>query len=160
MLFNYICGINNKMVNINYKHILKHLHKLLRLKCVTLDRVVLTPQLLKWHLLKQGLKDEHSVNALLSLKDKQDVKFMYLLSSIATLPPALPSNLPSKQQSYKILHLLGGLYSHLLEVYTNVTLSLHQQLIHLSATTHLILAFYAKEKGGLMPSQALCYPCT
>jgi len=76
-----------------------------------------------------------------------------LLSSIATLPPALPSDSPSKQQSWKILHLLSGLYSHLLEAYTNVMLSLHQQLIHLSAAAHLILSFYAKEMGGSMPSQ-------
>jgi hypothetical protein len=32
-------------------------------------------------------------------------------------------------------------------------LSLHQQLVHLSAAAHLILSFYTKEKGGSMPSQ-------
>ena len=121
---------------------------------MTLDGVVLTPQLLKRHLLKQGIKDERGINALLSPKDKQDVKLMYdLLSSIATLPPALPSDSLSEQQSRKILRLLGGMYSHLLEAYTNVMLSLHQQLVHLSAAAHLILAFYTKEKGGSMPSQ-------
>jgi hypothetical protein len=154
-LFNYICGINGETADIDYKHILKRLRNtLLRLKCMTLDGVVLTPQLLKRHLLKQGLKDERGVNALLSLKDKQDVKLMYdLLSSIATLRPALPSDLPSEQQSRKILRLLGSLYSHLLEAYTNVMLSLHQQLVHLSAAAHLIIAFYAKEKDGSMLSQ-------
>jgi hypothetical protein len=121
---------------------------------MTLDGVVLTAQLLKRHLLKQGLKDERGVNALLSPKDKQDVKLMYdLLSSIATLPPALDTDSPSEQQSRKILRLLGNLYSHLLEVYTNINLSLNQQLVHLSAAAHLILAFYTKEKGGSMPSQ-------
>ena len=104
--------------------------------------------------MKQGLKDERGVNALLSPKDKQDVKLMYdLLSSIATLPPALDTDSPSKQQSRKILRPLSNLYSHLLEVYTNINLSLHQQLVHLSAAAHLILAFHAKEKGGSMPLQ-------
>ena len=121
---------------------------------MTLDGVVLTPQLLKRHLLKQGLKDERGINALLSPKDKQDVKLMYdLLSSIATLPPPSQDDSPSEQQSRNILYLLSKLYSHLLEVYTNINLSLHQQLVHLSAAAHLILAFYAKEKGGSMPSQ-------
>ncbi|KIM80525.1 hypothetical protein PILCRDRAFT_822243 [Piloderma croceum F 1598] len=61
---------------------------------MTLDGAVLTPQLLKRHLLKHGLKDERGINALLSLKDKQDVKLRYdLLSSIATLPP------PSREDS-------------------------------------------------------------
>jgi hypothetical protein len=65
----------------------------------------------------------------------------------------LQEDLPSEQQSCNILCLLGKLYSHLLEVYTYINLSLHQQLIHLSVAAHLILAFYVKEKGGAMPSQ-------
>jgi hypothetical protein len=77
VLFNYICGLNGETADIDYKHILKRLRNtLLRLKCITLDGVVLTPQLLKRHLLKQGLKDERGINALLSPKDKQDVKLM------------------------------------------------------------------------------------
>ena len=121
---------------------------------MTLNGVVLTPQLLKRHLLKQGLKDERGINALLSPKDKQDVKLMYdLLSSIATLPPPSQDDSPTEQQSRNILCLLGKLYSHLLEVYTNINLSLHQQLVHLSAAAHLILTFYVKEKGCSMPSQ-------
>ena len=154
-LFNYSCGINDETADIDYKHILKHLcNTLLRLKCMTLDGVVLTPQLFKWHMLKQGFKGEHGINALLSPKDKQDIKLMYeLLSSIAALLPTLPSDSPSEQQLHKILCLLGGLYSYLLGAYTNIMLSLNQQLVHLSSTAHLILAFYAKEKGGSMHSQ-------
>ena len=76
-----------------------------------------------------------------------------LLSSIATLPPALDTDSPSEQQSRKILRLLGNLYSHLLEVYTNINFSLHQQLVHLSAAAHLTasIATYARyrRKPGL-----------
>jgi hypothetical protein len=98
-LFNYLCGSAEETADIDYKHILKCLwNTLLQLKCMALDGVVLTPQLLKWHLLKQGLKDEHGINALLLPKDKQDVKLMYdLLSSIATLPPPLDTDSPSEQ---------------------------------------------------------------
>ena len=47
-LFNFLCGIDNETADIDYKHILKRLRNtLLRLKCMTLDGVVLTPQLLK-----------------------------------------------------------------------------------------------------------------
>jgi hypothetical protein len=45
--------------DINYKHLLKWLRNtLLHLKCITLDGVVLTPQLLKCHLMTLGIKDE------------------------------------------------------------------------------------------------------
>ena len=82
------------------------------------------------------------------------MKLMYdLLSSIATLLPPLDTDSPSKQQSRNILCLLGKLYAHLLEVYTNISMSLHQQLVHPPSAAHLILAFYAKEMGGPMPSQ-------
>jgi hypothetical protein len=78
---------------------------------MTLDGIVLTPQLIKSHLLKAGLKDEHRINAFLSLEDKQDVKLMYdLITSIATLPPATALDTPGEQQAQTILHLLGHLY--------------------------------------------------
>jgi hypothetical protein len=154
-LFNYLCGAYDVTADIDYKHLLKRFRNtLLRLKCITLDGVVLTPQLLKRHLMTLGIKDERGINALLSPKDKQDVKLMFdLLSSIASLPPPPSTDSPSVQQSRKVLRLLGCLYAHLLEAYTNVDLTLHQQLTHLSAAAHLVLAFYAKEKGRAMPSQ-------
>ena len=148
-LFNYLCGAYDMMADINYKHLLKWLHNtLLCLKCITLDGVVLTSQLLKCHLITLGIRDKWGINALLSPKDKQDVKLMFdLLSSIASLPPPSSTNSPSVQQSCKVLQLLSCLYAHLLGAYTNVNLTLHQQLTHLSAAAHLVLTFYTKEKG-------------
>jgi hypothetical protein len=153
-LFNYLCKPDNVIADFEYKHVLKRLQNmLLQLKCTTLGSVVLTPQLLKNHLLQHILKDERGVNALLSPKDKQDVKLMYdLLSSVATLPPAPPSSLPAEQKTRDTLRLLGHLYTYFLETYTNVNLLLHQQLVHLAAATHLVMAFYKKEKGRVMPS--------
>jgi hypothetical protein len=154
-LFNYKCGKDEESADVEYKHVLKHhCNTLIQQKCMTLDGIVLTLQLLKSHLLQQGLKDERGVNALLLPKDKQDVKLMYdLLSSIATLPPTPLSSSPTEQKTRNVLCLLGCIYTYLLETYTNVNLSLHQQLVHLAAIAHLVMAFYRKEKGGVMPSQ-------
>jgi len=152
---NLRCGSNQKTPDFEYKHVLKRLRNtLLRMKCTTLDGVVLTPQLLKSHLLQHMAKDERGVNAILSPKDKQDVKLMYdLLTSIATLPPASLLSSPVEQKTRVVLRLLGHLYAHLLETYTNIHLTLHQQLEHLSSAAHLVLVFYKREKGGVMPSQ-------
>ena len=58
-LFNYLCGEDDLTGDIDYKHILKRLRNtLLRLKCMTLDGVVLTPQLIKAHLLNASMLDE------------------------------------------------------------------------------------------------------
>jgi hypothetical protein len=88
VLFNYLCGEDNITADIDYKNILRRLQNtLLHLKCMTLNGIVLTPQLIKSHLLKASLKEKCRINAPLSPKDKQDVKLMYdLLTSIATLP--------------------------------------------------------------------------
>lgn len=97
---------------------------------------------------------EVAVNALLNPKDKMNVTAMFnLLSAIATLSSALETDSPTDQQAQRVLRFIGGLYTHMLEAYTNVHLSLHQQLVHLSATAHWTLAFYEKEKGRGMPSQ-------
>jgi hypothetical protein len=105
------------------------------------------------HLLSTGL-GKHHIDAIVSPNDKQDVKLMYdLLSSIAVLQPAKEDESPPVHNTRNALRLLGKLYTHILEAYTNVTLSLHDQLQHLSAAAHLVLAIYSNDKGGSMPSQ-------
>ena len=95
-LFDYRCGSDEETADFEYKHLLKRLRNtLLRMKCTTLDGVVLTTQLLKSHLLELGTKDVDGINALLSPKDKQDVKlielrfvFTSLISQCCYLCPA------------------------------------------------------------------------
>jgi hypothetical protein len=90
----------------------------------------------------------------LSPNDKQDVKLAYdLLSAVASLPQASESDIPTVQTSRRFLRLLGCIHAHVLETYTNVNLSLHEQLVHLSALAHLYLAIYSIEKGNFVPSQ-------
>ncbi|KAJ7870066.1 hypothetical protein B0H14DRAFT_2345830 [Mycena olivaceomarginata] len=60
---------------------------------------------------------------------------------------------PSVRNTRRVLRLLGALYRHVLEAYTNVKLSLHEQLTHISAATHLMMAVYLKESGKFVPSQ-------
>lgn len=159
VLFNYLCGDEEITGDIDYKHILNRLHNtLLWLKCMTLDGVVLTPQVIKAHLLKAGIKDKYATNFLLSPADKQDVKLMYdLLTSIAMLPPCTPDDPVGEQQSRSILRLVGQLYAHLLDAYTNVDLSLHQQLTHLSAAAHLISSWLSMQKKRVV---LCCHSCT
>ena len=86
--------------------------------------------------------------------DKQDVKLAYdLLSSIAILPRALPTDSPITDATQTALCLVGKLYAHFLDAYTNINLSLHEQPKNLSVAAHLGMAIYSYEKGDSMPSQ-------
>ena len=69
-----------------------------------------------------------------------------LLTSIACLPDGDATNSPAEQQTRDLLELLGKLPAHLLEAYTNVDLTLHQQLTHLLAAAHLIVAFMQRRR--------------
>ena len=78
-----------------------------------------------------------------------------LLTSIASLSPPSSSMPPTKHKARGTLTLLGHLYSHFIEVYTNVDISLNDQLRYLSAAAHLAMAFYHKECGRAFPSQLI-----
>jgi hypothetical protein len=120
----------------------------------TIDGVVLTHQLIKAHLLRNSPHDTRHINSLLNPNDRQNVKLMYdLLSAIAKLPPALDMDTPAFRNTCRVLRLLGALYRHVLEAYTNIKLSLHEQLTHLSAAMHLMMAIYRREAGRFVPSQ-------
>ncbi|KAF8874313.1 hypothetical protein CPB84DRAFT_1853644 [Gymnopilus junonius] len=108
---------------------------------------------LKFHLVTCGML-ESTADALLVPNDKQDVVLMIkLLHSISLLPPASSTDSPMIQATRRVLRLLGRIYHHLLSAYLDVELSLHDQLVHLSAAAHLILAMYHKDKGDFIPVQ-------
>ncbi len=60
---------------------------------------------------------------------------------------------PLPRSARRVLRLLGNLYGHLLKAYTDITLSLSEQLVHLSAASHIILAIYNQDKGEFIPVQ-------
>ncbi|TDL21390.1 hypothetical protein BD410DRAFT_724370, partial [Rickenella mellea] len=152
--FDYLCGADEITCDFDFRHVLKRFRNvLLRLAGIKLDGVVITTSILRRHLSASGLK-KAQIDSILSPNDKQDVTLMFkLLSAIANLAPADPSDDPPTHITRRLLRLLGRLYTHLLEPYTNVSLTLHEQLSHLSAAAHLVLAIYSSEKGGFIPVQ-------
>ncbi|KAJ6552345.1 hypothetical protein B0H10DRAFT_1968451 [Mycena sp. CBHHK59/15] len=115
---------------------------------------LLTPQLIKQHLLRDSKLSPQRIDKILAPNDRQDIKLMYdLLSALAVLPEARETDTPAFRNNRRVLCLLGALYRHMLEAYTNVNLSLHEQLVHISAAMHLMMAIYQKEGGRFVPSQ-------
>lgn len=153
-LFNFKCGFDDHTGDIEYKHLLKRSrNSLIRSAGTTIDGNLINSSILRNHLPSTGM-DTQRINAIVSPNDKQDVKLAYdLLSSIAVLLPAQDNDPPAVHNTRNSLRLLGEVYTHLLEAYTNINLDLHDQLQHLSSAAHLIMAIYSSDKGGSMPSQ-------
>ncbi|KAK0467600.1 hypothetical protein IW261DRAFT_1612940 [Armillaria novae-zelandiae] len=136
-LFNRKCGLDDLTCDFDWKH-------------------VLNLSILKKHLIDCGLPIT-TVEILLAPNDCQDVVLMLrLLNSISQIPQAKANDPPSVLSSQRIICLLGRLYHHLLNAYLDVSLSLSEQLAHLSAAAHIILAVYSRNKGDFIPAQ-LCY---
>ncbi|KAJ6583712.1 hypothetical protein B0H10DRAFT_2234749 [Mycena sp. CBHHK59/15] len=140
-LFDYHCGSDDLTGNIDLKHIFKRFRNtLIRLLATTIDGVVLTPQLIKQHLLRDSKLSPQRIDKILAPNDRQDIKLMYdLLSALAVLPEARETDTPAFRNNRR--------------AYTNVNLSLHEQLVHISAAMHLMMAIYQKEGGRFVPSQ-------
>jgi hypothetical protein len=153
-LFDLTCGEDDITPDFDYKHVLKRFRNtLLRQKGVIIDGVSLSTSIIKAHLVENGMAPD-SADTLLAPNDKQDVVLMLkLLHSISLLKPSAESDKPTSKSTRRVLRLLGKLYGHLLHAYTNVTLSLSEQLVHLSAASHLVLAIYNQEKGEFIPVQ-------
>ncbi|KAF8874718.1 hypothetical protein CPB84DRAFT_1829332 [Gymnopilus junonius] len=144
--FNLKCGNDELTCDFDWKHVLKRFRNTLlwTLKGMTLNGIPI---------IACGMP-ESTADALLAPNDKQDVVLMIkLLHSISLLPPASSTDSPMIQATRRVLRLLGRIYHHLLSAYLDVELSLHDQLVHLSAAAHLILAMYHKDKGDFIPVQ-------
>lgn len=152
--FDYTCGLLEETVDYDYRHTLKRFRNtLLRATGVTIDGININTALLERHMIADGINHSH-VNAILSPNDKQDVTLMFkLLSAIANLRSGSDTDAPNFRSTRRVTTLLGTLYTHLLEPYTNVNLTLHEQLTHLAAAAHLILALYSTHKGTFIPAQ-------
>lgn len=158
-LFNLSCGFDDVTVDIDYKHIIKRARgALIRSIGSTVDGVVLSTSITKLHLVDTGLSSS-TVHALFNPDDRQDVVLaLRLLSAVQRLP--LPSSCPERGPAYinsrRVLRLHGKLWHHLLEPYTNVNLSLQEQLIHLSTAAHTALQVYHTDGTLFIPSQLMC----
>ena len=78
-----------------------------------------------------------------------------MLQDVWSLPDTGPDALPGFKQAQKSFHLLGALFWHVLISYICIDLSLSEQLVHLDAAAHLLLALFAEDQAGpkLMPMQ-------
>ena len=97
---------------------------------------------------------EKTADTLLAPNDKQDVVLMIKLPhGISLLPPPNQDDSPLVKGTRRILRLLGCVYWNLLQAYLDINLSLNEQLVHLSAAAHLVLAIYHSDKGEFIPVQ-------
>lgn len=151
-LFNTVCGEDDLTIDFDHRHNFKRLRNtLIRTKGVRINGVSITPAVLRHHLLLDGLS-ELAVDRMLNPKDRQNVPLTYrLLYSVSRLPP---SDSPTLRAPRRILRLLGALYRSMLDPYTDIKLSLHQQLVKLSTASHLSLALYSQDKGNFLPYQS------
>lgn len=153
-LFNLRCGKNEETSDFDWKHNLKRLRNTdVRAKGFAINGTNITAATLKAHLITDGMS-EIAANSLLVPNDKQDVVLMMkLLHAVAQLTPPTPSMSPAFQETRRALRLIGRLYHSLLTVYTDINLSLHEQLVYLSTAAHLLLAIYHIDKGNFIPVQ-------
>ncbi|KZT42335.1 hypothetical protein SISSUDRAFT_956745, partial [Sistotremastrum suecicum HHB10207 ss-3] len=153
-LFDLHCGFDDRTVDFDHKHLLKRARNALTSsKGITINGVHIDQTTLKTHLIDDGMK-ALTANLLLSPKDKQNVAQMYrLLVAIAKLPKAAKEDKPGYEKTRQSIRFLGHVYRHLVEAYTNHKLSLREQLVHLSAASHLLLAGYSTFRGDLWSSQ-------
>ena len=155
-LMDFFVGADDITADKDYKHIFKRLRNaLLRNNGCIIRGVKLTPGLIRKHLQNSGLTDSH-IHHILNPADKQDVVLAYnLLKDLWCLPPADPlSSTISYFQAREALRLYGELCYHLIFPYICVELTLSEQLEHLSAAVHLVLALYVYDdaRSSFIPS--------
>lgn len=155
-LMNLKVGDDDLTADKDYKHVFKRLHNLLlRDKGVTVHGVHLKPAVVRSHFHDNNMTLTR-LNYLLNPDDRQDVKLAYdMLREVWSLPDSGPDALPGFHQGRKSFQTLGALFRHILIPYICIDLSLSEQLVHLSAAAHLLLALFAEDQAGpkLMPTQ-------
>ncbi|KAJ7153390.1 hypothetical protein C8R46DRAFT_1197422 [Mycena filopes] len=106
------------------------------------------PAIVKQHLRAVGNSKER-VDSLMNPNDKQDVSLGYqLLKELWSLPDALPTDTPGFTSARKALQVFGRLGYNLVMPYICITLSLREQLIHLSTAAHLLLILFTTHRAG------------
>ncbi|GJE96106.1 hypothetical protein PsYK624_122990 [Phanerochaete sordida] len=154
-LFNTICGEDDITIDFDYKHCFKRLRNtLLRSKGLQINGVSVTSAVLHHHIVEGGTASTSTAAVLLSPNDKQDVTLAYrLLYALVRLKPLDEQGPLLSASARRTLCLLGELYGFLLDAYTDVRMSLQQQLTNLSAGAHILLALYALDRGNFLPVQ-------
>ena len=154
-LMNLLVGDDDITADKDPKHVMKRCRNFcIRKSGVMIHGFVVTPALLRFHL-QENKVPSHRIDYLLNPTDRQDVLLCYtLMKEIWSLPPPMPSDKPSFAAAWNALQMLGSLFRHLTLPFVQVTLSLHEQLVHLSAAAHLATFLYTSHgaQTKAMPS--------
>ena len=154
-LMNLLVGENDITADKDPKHVIKRCRNFsIRKSGIMINGFVITPPMLRFHL-QVNKVPSHKINYLLNPTDRQDVLMCYtLLKEIWSLPPPAPTDKPSFVAARNALLMLGSLFRHLVLPYVQVTLSLHEQLAHLSAAAHLAAFLFTSNgaRSKAMPS--------
>ncbi|KAN0128293.1 hypothetical protein V8E53_013877 [Lactarius tabidus] len=125
------------------KHVIKRCRNFtIRKSGIMIDGFVITPALLHFHLQANEVPS-HCIAYLLNPSDRQDVTLCFtLLKEIWSLPPPVPTDKPGFVAARGALLMLGSLFRHLVLPFVQVSLSLHDQLVYLSAAAHLTVFLF------------------
>ncbi|KAF8324978.1 uncharacterized protein EI90DRAFT_2852529, partial [Cantharellus anzutake] len=151
-LFNHLVGKHDITCDKDYKHLFKRLCTLTLCPAgFSIFDTIITPQILERHLCQNGMS--FTTNwALLNPADKQAIE---LLKAIWDLPLITNNKDPIWTAQHYTLHLFGRVCFWFVRLYIDITLSLWQQLEHLSAATHFLLILFQENpnRGRFMPTQ-------
>ncbi|QRV97683.1 hypothetical protein RhiJN_25702 [Ceratobasidium sp. AG-Ba] len=139
-LFNTLVGIDDLTGDKDYKHVFKRLRNLLLGPLGTfVNGVHITSAVLRLHLRDCGVPKTR-IDHMLCPDDKQDVTLaVRLLRSVSGMPPPDSDAKPAYARSRRALNLLGTLMDLIIKPYIDISLSLSEQLEHLSGAAHLTL---------------------
>ncbi len=154
-LMNPLVGNNDITADKDPKHVMKHCRNFtIRKSGVMINGFVVTPTLLHFHL-QANKVPAHRITYLLNPTDRQDVPLCYtFMKEVWSLPPPAPTDKLSFVAARDALLILGSLFRHLALPYVQVSLSLHEQLVHLSAAAHLAMYLFTAKgaRSKAMPS--------
>ncbi|KAH9025375.1 hypothetical protein EDB85DRAFT_2075051 [Lactarius pseudohatsudake] len=154
-LMNLLVGNNDITADKDPKHVMKRCQNFcIRKSGVMINGFVITPALLRFHL-QANKVPPHRISYLLNPTDQQDVPLCYtFMKEIWTLPPPAPTDKPGFVAARDALLILRSLFRHLVLPFVQVSLSLHEQLVHLSAAAHLATYLFTAKgaRNKAMPS--------
>ncbi|EJD46305.1 hypothetical protein AURDEDRAFT_124089 [Auricularia subglabra TFB-10046 SS5] len=105
------------------------------------------------HLIGNGFTPSR-IRALMNPNDKQDVPLAYsLLVAIMKLPEPDPHDSFQWTRARQALNLLGFMFGSFLRPFVTLTMSASEQIHHLSAGMHTMLALYSEGRGAFVPVQ-------
>ncbi|KAJ7485960.1 hypothetical protein FB451DRAFT_1433109 [Mycena latifolia] len=148
-LMNLLVGPDDVTPDKDFRHVVKNERGLLMRKAgINVLGFLITPPIVKQHLLATGNTTER-VNSLLNPNDKQDVPLGYqLLRELWDLPDAGLDDSPAFCRARLALKIFGRLGYHLLMPYICISLSLREQLVHLSTAAHLLFILFTTDGAG------------